>query len=274
MKKKLGNPLVSVIIPCYNNAKTIQKCVESIEQQTYKNIEIIICDDCSKDDSIDIIKELVNKYNNIILLRNKTNMKSAYSRNRCIENSKGKYIAVQDADDISVCERIEKEVYFLENNPDFSYVTSDFSSFTDDNNIVINYYNNDVNKEILDKDFLVGLPFAHGSVLIKREVILKVNGYTVSPLTVRGQDYELFLKIHSEGYKGYKIKSILYLYRADQSAYRRRKYKYRINEYKVRKKYFNKMNMPWYYRFYILRPLIVGLIPANLMKKYHERKKI
>jgi teichuronic acid biosynthesis glycosyltransferase TuaG len=104
--------LVSVIIPYYKKKKFIVKSVESVINQTYKNIEIIIIYDNESNIELDYIKNLENKDFRIKLIINKKNIGAGESRNKGIKFSKGKYIAFLDADDIWVKNKIEKQLFF------------------------------------------------------------------------------------------------------------------------------------------------------------------
>ena len=90
---------VSVVVPVYNTSKYLRRCLDSLVNQTLKDIEIIIINDKSTDNSKDIIKEYESKYNNIKVIHNKTNKGIGYNRNLGIEIASGKYIAFVDSDD-------------------------------------------------------------------------------------------------------------------------------------------------------------------------------
>ncbi len=116
-KYPFHSDLVSIIMPAYNAEKTIEKSIQSILLQSYKNIELIITDDGSNDNTLKIIKSLSKKDSRIRYISNEENKGCYYSRNIAIEQSKGKYIAIQDADDISLSNRIEKQLAtIIENN--------------------------------------------------------------------------------------------------------------------------------------------------------------
>lgn len=117
IEKKEKFPLVSIIIPSYNHEKYIKETIESIVNQTYKNIELIVIDDGSKDNSVRIIQELSNKYGFIFLHR--PNKGLSGTLNEGIKLSKGKYFAGCASDDIYALDKIEKQVSFMENNPDY-----------------------------------------------------------------------------------------------------------------------------------------------------------
>ncbi len=108
--------LVSVFIPTYNAENALEASVESLINQTYPNIEIIIQDDCSSDNSGRIGRRLAEKYNNVFYYRNNANVGCYKTRNNAIRSSNGRYLAIQDPDDISLANRIEKQVLSLINS--------------------------------------------------------------------------------------------------------------------------------------------------------------
>lgn len=113
-------PLVSVIIPTYNSQKYIKDCLDSVISQTYRNIEIIIADDCSKDETLKIVEQY--KDERIKILTSKTNKGPADARNRATELANGKYIAFLDSDDYWALDKLQKQIFFMENNHyDFTY---------------------------------------------------------------------------------------------------------------------------------------------------------
>lgn len=110
----MGDGLVSVIMPVYNAEKYVDEAVRSILDQTYGSFELIIIDDCGSDHSMDIISRWEDP--RIRVLHNDSNRGIAYSRNRAIRESRGEYIAIMDDDDLSLPQRLEKQVDFLEKN--------------------------------------------------------------------------------------------------------------------------------------------------------------
>lgn len=125
-------PLVSVIMPAYNGAKYIAEAIESVLRQTYTNWELIIIDDCSIDDTLNIVK----KYQDIRIkiLCNEKNMGISYSTNKGIEVSNGKYIALLDDDDMAVEKRLELQVDYMESHSDID-VLGGGVIYTDENSI-------------------------------------------------------------------------------------------------------------------------------------------
>lgn len=108
--------LVSIIMATYNDEQYLQQAVDSILSQTYKHFEFIIIDDCSTDGTNKILQEI--RDDRVILLHNDKNMKLAYSLNRCLDIAKGDFIFRMDADDISLPNRVEKQVDYFLSHPD------------------------------------------------------------------------------------------------------------------------------------------------------------
>ncbi len=116
------NELVSIIMPSYNTGKYISTTIESVMQQTYSHWELIIVDDCSIDNTDEVVKKYLEKDTRIYYLKNETNSGAAVSRNRALREAKGKWIAFLDSDDLWMPEKLEKQIKFMENNNyHFSY---------------------------------------------------------------------------------------------------------------------------------------------------------
>ncbi len=126
----INNPLVSVIVPSYNHEKYILQTIESIVNQTYENIELIVIDDGSKDDSVSILKNLEKEYNFTLITRENKGLCETLNEGISIAN--GKYIAVCASDDIYLENKIKTQVDFMENNSDFALCYSKVISFNND----------------------------------------------------------------------------------------------------------------------------------------------
>ncbi len=110
------NALISVIIPCFNVEKYLEKCVESILNQSYSNLEVLLCDDGSTDETWEVIKQLQNKDVRVRSFQNAKNSGVVPTRNLLIKQSQGEYIALQDSDDWSDPDRLEKQAGKLQQN--------------------------------------------------------------------------------------------------------------------------------------------------------------
>jgi len=115
--------LVSIVMPSYNTGKYIGASIRSVLEQTYENWELIIVDDCSTDDSLNVIKSFHDP--RIILYQNEKNSGAAVSRNYALREAKGKWIAFLDSDDIWVPDKLEKQIMFMERN-NYSFTYTDY----------------------------------------------------------------------------------------------------------------------------------------------------
>lgn len=109
------NELVSIIMPSYNTADYISESIKSIQKQVYSNWELIIVDDCSTDNTNDVVKPFLMD-SRIRYLKNERNSGAAVSRNRALREAKGRWIAFLDSDDLWVPEKLEKQIGFMEKN--------------------------------------------------------------------------------------------------------------------------------------------------------------
>ena len=255
----MKEPLVSVIIACFNAEQYIDDCLNSLINQTYKNLEIIVCDDSSKDGSYSKLLEWSARDPRIFVLHNEQNMFAAATRNKCIKASHGDYLMIQDVDDISKQNRVEVLLSYFEKNPSISIVSSSIQCFRESVDKPLYIYSE--RKEYPSKySFLWGISFVHPASMITRECIETVGGYRVAPETRRCQDYDMFIRMYAEGFKGMNIKEVLYYYRLDEANYRRRTWKARVGEHKIRKYGYKKLGMmPWAYVF-TLKPFLSHFI--------------
>lgn len=117
----MNNGLVSIIMPSYNTANYISESINSVINQSYKNWELIVVDDCSTDNTDEVIKDFL-KDSRIKYLKNKENSGAAISRNKALRIAKGEWIAFLDSDDLWSHKKLEKQIKFMEqNNYNFSY---------------------------------------------------------------------------------------------------------------------------------------------------------
>lgn len=194
---------VSVIMSSFNSINTIEEAIESIMNQTYKNLELLIMDDCSEDGSFEKIDYYKNKYKNIRVFRNKKNLGLTKSLNLLIKNSSGEYIARQDADDLSFKKRIEEQVKEMNKyNLDFS-TTRALVKNTGKIIPGISYF---LPSEIISK---FKNPFIHGTLMVKTSSIIKVGSYNEN--FYYAQDYKLIADMLDKNYRYKKINKPLYL---------------------------------------------------------------
>ena len=191
----MSSQLVTVIMSVYNNEATVNTAIESILGQSYKNIELIITDDCSSDNSLSIIKKYLDK-KNVKLIENSENRGLTKSLNSMIKIAQGKFIARQDADDISLYNRIQVQVDLI-NKFNLDFVSSRAISLQTKKYIPNISFN-------LPYKFLIRYknPFIHGTLIIKKNVLLELGNY--DERFKYAQDYKLMIDALDKQYK-YKV---------------------------------------------------------------------
>ena len=266
MSKAIGNPgLVSFIVGVYNinNIENVKKSIHSMLNQTYQNIEIILCDDGSKNNNFEKIKEIYQKDKRIIFLKNESNMGLGNTLNHCLKFARGEFIARQDDDDWSELTRIEKQVEFLNEHQEYDFVSA-WLCKVDDEGI---WDTVKLMAEPQKEDFRIHSQHAHPVTAVRKECLETVNGYRIAKETVRCEDYDLFMRLYAEGKRGYNLQEVLYYYRNDRNKSNTRKYRYRVYEAIVRLKGYKVLGLAPSAYLYVLRPLIAGLFSHKMVNR-------
>jgi glycosyltransferase EpsE len=209
-----------------------------------------------------------DKYPNIIVLNNEKNMKLNYTLNKCLQHAKGQYIARQDGDDESLPERLKKEVDFLDQNPEYAFVSCQ-QILHDENG---DWGVSKLTEKPTKYSFIRESPFVHPACMIRREAFFEVEGYTDHKKLIRVEDFHLWAKLYQAGYQGYNIQEPLYRFTDNRESVSRRNFKARWNEFYVRNLIFCMLNLPFYYRFFTLKPLLVWVLPLPLYNYLHKKR--
>lgn len=185
-----NQPLVSVIIPTYNKAQYLKKAVESVLNQTYKKIEVIVIDDGSTDNTAEIVKSFNDPR---IIYFWKENKGPAVARNTGIKKAKGKYIVFLDSDDLWLKEKLETQIDFMEKNSEIGLLGTGCYEMTDKGK-VIGKKIFPTSNEILQKDLIKYNPFIQSSIMTRKEIFDKV-GLWYDEKFRESEDYDLWLRI-------------------------------------------------------------------------------
>lgn len=232
---------VSIAIPFYNTSEFIIQTLDSVKNQDYLDIELLLYDDCSTDHSANVVKNWLdqnaNRFTRHFFIQGKVNLGASYGSNILLENSTGDYFQMLGADDIILPSKISKQVKFLNYNRDFSMVYSDaFRIDQFGNRLLQNYFEFQKFEKVQDLiapsgylyDKLICENFIPASsILALKTAIIDSGGYDP---TIRSEDWDLWLRF-SKKYKIGFIKSIDIEYRIhDNSSMQNKAYLGKIFE--------------------------------------------
>lgn len=263
--------MISIIMGIYNCADTLKEAIESIFTQTYTDWELIMCDDGSKDNTYEIAQEYVknNPERKIKLLKHEVNEGLNKTLNDCLAVAQGEYIARMDADDISLPERLKKQMDALQAEPELAIVSCPMIHFDENGDWATGTCNRPYPEK---KDLVFGTIHPHAPCLVKAEAYRAVNGYSTGRRLLRVEDWHLWIKMYSAGYNGKNLSEPLYKMRDDQNATKRRKFKFRLNEAYVSRIAVREFNLPKWMYLYSIRFILVGLLPAPIYNALHRNK--
>lgn len=220
------NHLVSIITPSYNSSLFIGETIKSVLNQTYKNWEMIIVDDCSTDNSVEIINEYLEKDKRIKLLINQKNKGAAETRNEALKIAKGRFIAFLDSDDLWSFEKLECQLQFMKDkNIAFSFSAYEVikSTGTTTNKII------NVPQKIAYNQYLRNTIIGCLTVVIDKKKV----GYFEMPNIKSSHDMALWLLIMKRGFEAYGYNKSLAKYRLVATSNTAKKSKAAMDVWKV-----------------------------------------
>jgi glycosyltransferase involved in cell wall biosynthesis len=183
-------PEVTILMGVFNGLPELERAIRSILDQTFRAFEFLIIDDASTDGSDQLIRRYAECDDRITFLRNETNQGLGAVLNRGVREARGQLVARMDSDDVSVPERLEKQLQFFRSHPDTDVVgsyaldVSKIGAAVRERRVPITH------ERIVD--LIWSCPFVHTTVMFRREAILKVGSY--SPKIRRRQDYDLWFR--------------------------------------------------------------------------------
>lgn len=264
-------PVISVLMGIYNCERTISGAIESIRNQTFRDWELILCDDASTDSTAEIAESFCRKDPRIRLIRNDNNKKLSFTLNRCFSLASGEFCARMDGDDLCSPDRFSIQLKFLQKHPEYSFTTTVMKRF-DEKGI---WYDPEISDgfEPGRNDLIKGSPFCHATMVIRKSALAAINGYRVLSETEGTEDYDLWFRLYAAGFRGYVIGLPLYQMFDGKAAEKRRTFRRRLNEARIRFQGYRLLKIPIPLRIYLLKPFIAWLTPSMVRKQRSFRKK-
>lgn len=223
--------LVSVIIPTYNRSNLIRRAVESVIQQSYQNLEILVIDDASLDNTAEVIEKM--RDSRIRYIRHQTNRGGSATRNTGIDAAKGEYIAFLDSDDIWFPNKIKTQVAAMKNHPDPKKVVvyTQFTYKADGQTYTVPNRGKKENESLADYLFINEGEIMTSTVLLSRELSVAIK---FRPDLKKHQDWDLYLRLEQIGVNFYLINESLLFWDNEE-----------IRTDRISKTYDHKVSLNW-----------------------------
>lgn len=221
MEKKDNQPLVSIVMATFNEpVNYVKESVESICHQTYSHLELLICDDSTRQETIAAIDEMAKADSRVIVIRKKERMGFVNALNTGLERAKGEFIARMDADDIALPDRIEKQVRFANSNPTVDLFGGHVYIINEKGDI-ISRRRYKTTPKAFERMFIYRNPLAHPTIMFRRKIV--DDGFRYDPNFKKAEDLNLYLHLYKNGYKLSNVNEFLLKYRVLTNQQRKRK---------------------------------------------------
>lgn len=264
------NPKISVIMSVHNGMPYLKTSVESIMKQSYKNFEFIIVNDASADSSWDYLKSIKDK--RIKLLKNIQNLGLATSLNKALRYAQGDFIARMDADDISLRNRLEEQLKFLENHPKIDVIGA-WVDLIDENSKIIGEKKYPTENAQMQKALRWYTPIIHPTLMSKAIFFKELNGY--DPEFDMAEDYELLLRAKNCFVMANITQKLLLWRLADQRRSRENMHEMDKIDLKIKWKYFRKGYFGPFYLITILKKFAMTyVVPTPIKLKISQLLKL
>lgn len=227
-----AKPIVSLLIPCYNVARTLSQTLESIVCQTRQDFEVILVDDGSSDDTPNLLREWARRDERMqIYTQPHTGIISAL--NLGLKHCRADYIARMDCDDLAHPQRLQCQVGYLEANPDVALVSCLVEGYPPEQvregfRVYIEWLNSLVEDEDIRREIFVESPFAHPSVMLRKTWLEKVGGYQEHGWA---EDYDLWLRMYLNGARFAKLNRVLLSWRESPARLTRTDPRYSVENF-------------------------------------------
>lgn len=235
MAKTDNYPLVSIIMATYNEpALLIKKSIHSILNQDYSNIELLIADDSTNIETIEVINSIANENNRVKIIRKGNKMGFVPALNYALREAKGSLIARMDGDDVALPDRITKQVNYALNNPTIDVFGGSINIIDENDKIISERYypTSSLSIQIM---FVFRSPFAHPTIMFRRKII--DTGFFYNPFYKKAEDIDFFIRLYKHGYKFGNLKDKLLNYRVPNDLQEKRNREQWIFNHKARKKF-------------------------------------
>lgn len=264
-ENKSNKPMVSIIMPTYNRACFLRNTIQKILSQTYKNIELIIINDFSTDNTAQILEEISKKDSRIKIINNPVNLKIVGSLNKGIGIATGEYIARADDDDPWInLQKLENQINFLESNPNYVIVGTGAIVINEKGEELFRYLQPQTDIKIRNR-MLFGNPFIHATVIFRKSVLEKIGLYDED--FIYTEDWHLWARIGKYG-KMYNLPSYdIFRFYGERGISIKNRQTMSINRMRLIQKF--KKNYPNFHSAYLFNKLQILYTKLPYLRKFN-----
>ena len=264
-------PLISILMGVRyqrDDLSLLKRAICSIRGQTYSNWEFLICERDSFQVAQAYLKQIAKEDSRIRLIDSQGTAGLSGQLNRCLKVAKGEWIARMDDDDFSHSDRLAVQMEYLRKNPQVAFVGCNVALCQDGEDAGMWSFPENPK----ERDFYMTQPYIHPTLLFRREALERVRGYCEEKRCVLCEDYDLLLRLYVKGFLGANLQQVLFTYTLPTTAKGQRKMIHRWNEAVTRWQRFRELGvlpgaLPW-----VVKPLVVGLLPEKLLKRVKEKR--
>lgn len=244
-----------------SDTTALLRAAASILRQSFRDFEFLICDDGSSAQAATLLEQLALSDPRIRLIRPGDKLSLAPKLNACLREARGRYIARMDDDDVSLPERLQKQIHCLEEHLEFGFVGSNV--FLKKNGVRCGERIFPETPQI--KDFYMTQPFIHPTLVFRREALEAAGGYSEGERQVLCEDYDLLLRLYGCGYRGMNLQETLFEYTIPATAKGNRTMRHRVNEVVTRWERFRDLGLFPAALPFVIKPMVVGLLPERIL---------
>ena len=194
MSNRIDNPRVSVVVPTYNRANELRRCLDSLKEQTIDDFEVLICDDGSTDETAEVAKKY-SPFLDITYDYAKNFGGPACPRNRGIKLARAPYIAFLDSDDWWMPQKLEESLKYLEQGADVVYHDLFLATKSDQRFYWKKARTRDLKKPVFDDLIINGNALHNSSVMVRKELLVAIKGLSEDQNLIAGEDYDAWVRI-------------------------------------------------------------------------------
>ena len=224
---------------CFNSSQFLEESMDSVLLQSFKQFEFLIIDDCSEDNTLEILNNYSKKDERIKVYENKVNLGLTVNLNFLIKEASGEYIIRMDADDVCKKDRFYKQIEYLDNNPTIGLVGSSCNVIDEYSNVIGNRTNPYNHSDII-RNLIIYNHINHPTVVIRTEI---ARFYLYDPRYKTTQDWDLWIRLYKNKIKFHNLAENLIDYRVSSNYLAKKSFRYRFNELNIKLNHFFSFNI-------------------------------